>query len=698
MTRRNVPALDWFRLVAAVLVVAIHTGPLASFSPAADLWLTRVLARVAVPYFAMVSGYFLARKDWQGTGRLWRSTGLLYLLAVAAYLPLNLYAGNPITWRDLVFNGTFYHLWYLPALLLALPLARFLAKGGRWGLAAAAVLYLIGLGGDSWYGLAGRLPGLGILYEVVFYFWNYTRSGLFFLPLFLLLGATFAARPVPAPRRSAGLALGGLVAMTAEAFALHGLEMTRHDSMYLFLPLTMWGVFGLLLACNAGQDRAVRRTATLVYLLHPWCIVLVRGLARILGLWGPLVENSAGHFAAVVPLSVALAFALQTLAEPKSRRLPPDARAWREIDPDALRQNAAALRAALPENCALMAVVKADAYGHGAALTARTLAREGIRLFAVACLGEGIALRKAGVRGRILILGWTDPAQAPLLRRWRLCATVADAEHGRALSAQGVPVHVHLAVDTGMHRLGIPAEETAQLAELFTLPNLHVDGVYSHLCTSDGNSPDDRAFARRQTERFARTLALLRGLGLDPGLTHLQASYGVLNPGCLQGQTFGAARIGLALYGVYSDDTPVEHPLPLRPVLSLRARVAAVHRLTAGEGAGYGLAFTARRDTCLAVLAIGYADGLPRDYAAKGGVVLLHGVRCPVVGRVCMDQMLVDATDLPRPPRAGQTATLIGTDGAAALRAEEMAALCGTITNELLSRLGPRLGLLVREQ
>lgn len=695
MSRRSIPALDWFRLLAAVLVVAIHTGPLASFSPAADLWFTRILARVAVPYFAMLSGYFLARNHWQGTGRLWRHTLGLYAASVLLYLPLNIYAGNPVTGRDLLLNGTFYHLWYLPALLLALPLARLLAKAGRTGMAMAAVLYLIGLGGDSYYGLAGHLPGLGAAYEVVFSFWDYTRNGLFFLPLFLLLGAAFAARSVPGARQSACLTVAALGAMTAEGFALHATNIPRHDSMYLFLPLTMWGLFGLLLAVNAGQDRAVRRTATLVYILHPWCIVLVRAAARFLGLWELLVENSAVHFAAVVPLSVALSYLMQAVTA-RRQKLPPDARAWREIDLAALRQNTALLRENLPSSCTLMAVVKADAYGHGAVPVARTLQREGVRLFAVACLSEGIQLRKAGIRGKILILGWTDPAQAPLLRRWNLCATVADADHGRALSARGVPVRVHLAVDTGMHRLGIPAEETGTLAELFRLPNLRVEGVYSHLCTSDGTSEADRAFARKQTEIFVRTLTLLRGMGLDPGLTHLQASYGILNPACTAGHTFGAARPGLILYGVGSDDTPVEHPLPLRPVLSLRARVAAMHQVPAGQGAGYGLAFTARWDTCLTVLAIGYADGLPRNYGAQGGVVLLHGARCPVVGRLCMDQMLVDATDLPAAPKAGEIATLIGTDGTETLRAEEVAVACGTITNELLSRLGGRLGLLIR--
>lgn len=693
MTRQGFPALDRFRLAAAVLVVAIHTGPLGDFSPLADLWLTRVLARVAVPYFVMVSGYFLARNHWQGTARLWRHTLGLYAASVLLYLPLNLYAGNPVDLRALVFNGTFYHLWYLPALLLALPIARLLARGERGGLAAAGILYLIGLGGDSYYGLVGQLPGLGDFYKGVFTLWDYTRNGLFTLPVFLLLGAAFAARPVSDARSSARLTLLGLGAMTVEAFVLHGARIPRHDSMYLFLPLTMWGLFGLLLAVNGGQDRAVRRTATLVYILHPWCIVMVRVGARFFGLWDLLVENSLLHFVAVVPLSVALAFVLQSLTNRRS--LPPDARAWREIDLDALRQNTALLRETLPASCALMAVVKADAYGHGAVPVARTLRREGVRLFAVACLAEGIALRKAGIRDRILILGWTDPAQAPLLRRWKLTATVADAEHGRALSAQGVSVRVHLAVDTGMHRLGIPAEEIGTLASLFALPNLRVTGVYSHLCTADGSAENDRAFARRQAETFAHTLAMLRGLGLDPGLTHLQASYGILNPACVVGLAFGAARPGLVLYGVYSDTAKMEHPLPLRPVLSLRARVAAVHRVPAGEGAGYGLAFTARRDTCLAVLAIGYADGLPRDYAAKGGVVLLHGARCPVVGRVCMDQMLVDATDLPAAPKAGETATLIGTDGAETLHAEEVAETCGTITNELLSRLGPRLGLRV---
>ena len=154
-------------------------------------------------------------------------------------------------------------------------------------------------------------------------------------------------------------------------------------------------------------------------------------------------------------------------------------RAWREVDLDALAHNARALQAALAPGCRLMAVVKADAYGHGALPVARRLEREGVEAFAVACLDEGRALRRAGIGGRILILGYTPPEEAARLHRWRLTQTVADEAHGRALAAQGVPLEVHLALDTGMHRLGLPAEDREALACLYRLPNLSIRGVFS---------------------------------------------------------------------------------------------------------------------------------------------------------------------------------------------------------------------------
>ena len=310
----------------------------------------------------------------------------------------------------------------------------------------------------------------------------------------------------------------------------------------------------------------------------------------------------------------------------------------------------------------------------------------------MACLPEGIALRRAGIRGLILILGYTPAEEAPLLRRWRLTQAVADEDHGAALNAAGVPLRVHLAIDTGMRRLGVPAEDTAALARLCGMKNLRVDGVFSHLCVSDAPEPSAKDYTQGQLARFYRAVDWLRENGYDPGGVHIQASGGILG---LSPQPCAYARAGIALYGVGSEGAADSVEAGLRPVLSLRARVACVRRLRAGEAAGYGLAFQARRDTRLAVASIGYADGLPRELAQRGGRVLIRGQSCPMVGRMCMDQLFVDVTDAPD-VRTGDMVTLIGQDGGLTIRAEEVSRRCGTITNELLSRLGRRIGQVVR--
>ena len=475
-----------------------------------------------------------------------------------------------------------------------------------------------------------------------------------------------------------------LGAMTAEGLWLHGLGVQRHDSMYLLLPVCMVFLFSLLRAANRGRARRAAGLSLLVYLLHPWCIVLVRGGAKLVGLEGLLIENSLGHFAAVLASSLCAALVLDWL---RPTRPDPRGRAWREIDLDALAHNAGALQRALAPGCRLMAVVKADAYGHGAVPVARRLRREGVRAFAVATLEEGVALRRHGIGGEILVLGYTSPAQARRLARWRLTQAVVDEAHGRALAAQGVKLRVHLALDTGMHRLGVPAEDHRAIARLYALPRLKIQGVFSHLCVSDSLQPEDVDYTDGQLERFYAALRWMKQHGYDPGETHIQASYGIWN---LPPQPCAWARPGIALYGVTSGGEPPLQSLGLRPVLSLRARVASVRTLPAGEGAGYGLAFRPGEERRLAAVTIGYADGLPRDLPQRGGQVLIAGRRCPMVGRVCMDQLLVDVTGVPG-AAPGAVVTLIGRDGEEEIRAEEAAGWCGTITNELLSRLGGRL-------
>ena len=678
------PAIDRFRLLAAVLVVAIHTGPVATYSAVGDFYLTRVLGRVAVPFFLMVSGYFLARKDGRSTKAFLKKTALLYGACILLYLPLNAYAGqlDGDFFRRIVTDGTFYHLWYFPGLLLGVPIARALRRlGMRAAIPIAGILYLIGLGGDSYYGLAVQLPVLRAAYDGVFHVFSYTRNGLFFVPLFLLLGAWGL-------RFSRKTSLLGLLfslgVMSGEALWLREAGIPRHDSMYLMLPVVMLFLFSLLIGANRGEQRNCRSVSALMYVLHPWCIVLVRFGAEYLGIEALLVQNSVGHFCAVLALTLLVSLVLTAV---RPLPLQPTARAWREVDLGTLARNAAVLQSALAPGQALMAVVKADAYGHGAVPVCRRLWKAGVKAFAVACLSEGIALRKAGIRGTILILGYTPPKEAPLLRRWRLTQTVVDGSHGRALNACGGSIRVHLALDTGMHRLGIPAEDREEIAAMYALPHLKIQGVFSHLCVSDRLTAEETAYTQRQMKRFWDAVAWMRASGYAPGNIHIQASYGIWNlPSC----PCAYARAGIALYGVYSDSAPVRKTLDLQPVLSLRARVASVRRLRPGEAAGYGLAFQAGRETLLAIATIGYGDGLPRALPQRGGEALLHGRRCPMVGRMCMDQLFLDVTDVPD-VAPGDPVTLIGADGGEAIRVEEWAARCGTITNELLTHLGGRL-------
>ena len=368
-------------------------------------------------------------------------------------------------------------------------------------------------------------------------------------------------------------------------------------------------------------------------------------------------------------------------------------RAWVELDLQALAHNVNVLRSLLPPGCVLMPAVKANAYGHGAVPVARALNDLGVEAMCVACLSEGIELRQAGVRGEILILGYTRPEEAPLLARWDLTQTVTAPCHAAALNAGGVPLRVHVKVDTGMHRLGAAWEDPEALRPLFSLPNLTVTGVFTHLCAADSGERRDRAFTLEQGERFYRVVERLRAMGCSVPRVHLLASHGLVNYPELGGDM---ARVGIALYGTWSSRGDwLARPVDLRPVLSLKARIALVRELAAGEGAGYGLRFTASRPTRLAVAAIGYADGMPRSLSIGAGAALVGGQKVPIAGRICMDQTLLDVTEAPG-VSPGDTAIFIGRSGQEEVTALDLAENAGTITNEVLSRLGSRLERVAR--
>lgn len=709
--RRAYPGVDRFRLAAALLVICIHTAPLASFSETADFAL-KTAARLAVPFFFAATGFFVLGSEFCPGGRgakpssrlrrFWKKTGILYAVSTLLYLPVTLYSGNfPKTdfpfslFRWAVWDGTFYHLWYLPAVLLGAGIVWVLARLPLWGGAAVcAGLYAAGVLGDSWFGLAQRVPALRSFYSALFLRMDYTRTGLFFAPLFLMLGAVLAARPRPRTRVCAAGFAVSLAALFGEAFALRAAGWPRFDCMYVSLPFCVYFLFALLLTPD-GQARPFRRTWAMgIYLLHPLMIVLVRGAAKVLHAEILLIENSAVHFLTVAAASAGAAAVLAAGGAVYQKRMPRPAdrrtmRAWAEIDLDAVARNAAVLRAYLPDSCRLMPVVKADAYGHGAQAVAGRLWRSGVRAFAVAALEEGVTLRRSGIGGEILILGWTDPARISELVRWRLSQTVTDAAYGEALctAAEGRTIDVHLAIDTGMHRLGVDASDTGNVVHFLRTPELCVRGIFTHLCAAGSALPEDAAFTQKQLSAFGALIQAVREAGCEVPPTHVQASGGILN---LPGVRCAYARPGLALYGAYDmPEESVRSRPPLMPALSLRARIVCVHTLPAGAHAGYECAFTAQRETRLAVVSIGYADGWPRALGEGRGSALVRGVRVPIVGRVCMDQLFLDVTDTGA--AAGDTVTLIGTDGAAHISVEDAARAAGTIPNEILSRIGPRV-------
>lgn len=335
-----------------------------------------------------------------------------------------------------------------------------------------------------------------------------------------------------------------------------------------------------------------------------------------------------------------------------------------------------------------MPAVKADAYGHGAALVAEELNAMGIGDFCVATVREGVELRRGGIRGTILILGYTHPSQWGELLQWDLTQTVLDYDYAQSLSAWGRPVRVHIGIDTGMHRLGERCENLGRILKLFQAPNLIVEGIFTHLCVSDEETREAALYTKAQGKAFWDVVEGLKGKGVPIPHAHILNSGGLMLTPELGGDY---ARIGIALYGLSSargNGRLAE--MELRPVLSLKARVASVRRLQQGERAGYGLAFSATRETTLAALSIGYGDGLPRSLSQGVGHALIHGRKVPIAGRVCMDQTLVDVTGAGR-VRPGDEAVLIGRSGGEEITAYDLAEESGTISNEILCRLGARL-------
>ena len=698
--KKTYATLDSFRIISAIFIIAIHTSPLLSINTTADFVLTRIAARVAVPFFFIVTGYFMYPHIEEGDNEylfhFCKKIGLTYLIAILIYLPLNFYTGyfknitiNQIG-KDIIFDGTFYHLWYLPAVILGVFLMWiFIFKLGlKYTLILSTLLYVIGLGGDSYYGLVSKLDGIKRFYNILFGIFSYTRNGIFFAPMFLTLGAWIHSSKKKINKGQAGIGLFlSAIFLIGEGMVLYHYKFQRHDSMYLFLIPCMYFLFQVLLAANGKGNKNLRTISLIMYIIHPWIIVFVRGFAKVFHLEKIFIDNSLIHFI-IVSIGSFLAAWLVAFIENQLKKNGPSktGRAWKEINLDALKKNKREIQKNLPHGCELMAIVKANGYGHGSVLISKTLQKIGVEAYGVATLKEGVALRKNGIKGEILILGLTHPEDFDCLIKYHLTQTVLDYEYANILNQLGKKIPVHIKIDTGMHRLGEEYNHLEKIEPIFSMKNIIVKGIFTHLCVSDSTKEEDITYSNLQIQRFFQVVSWLKEKGYDTGKLHYQSSYGIVN---YKDSRCDLARVGIILYGVFSDHTPKKTILNLQPVLSIKARVAMVRELGKNESVSYGRIFTSPKDMKVAVITIGYADGIPRNISEEG-YVLIHGRRAPIIGRICMDQLMVDITHI-ESVKSGDIATVIGKDGEEQITCEEFAKWCNTITNEILSRLGDRL-------
>lgn len=704
--KNSYSGIDYFRFIAAFLIIAIHTSPLSTYSETGDFVLTRIIARIAVPFFIMTSGFFLISRYKYNEDKLIsfvKKTALIYLISIIIYIPLNIYNDYfnvdnlfPNIIKDIFFDGTMYHLWYLPATIIGGVIAWFAVKrmGLKKVLLLTSVLYLIGLFGDSYYGVSEKVPLIREMYGHIFEVSDYTRNGIFFAPVFFVLGGIIADKSVRISLKNSLIGFStSFLLMFGEGMLLHSFEVQRHDSMYILLLPCMYFLFNALIFWKGKRNVLLRTSALVIYIIHPMMIVVIRLFAKITHTQRLLVDNSIIHYLLVSITSVIFAVLLSSIFNKARTRKEKSCtkaqdRAWIEIDFNNLKHNVNTLKSAMPKGCDLMAVVKAEAYGHGAFEVATYINQIGVKAFAVATIDEGIKLRSYGIQGEILILGFTSPARARELHKYDLMQTLIDYDYALLLNSQGYNIKAHIKIDTGMHRLGFDNTDTKSIIEAFGMKHIEICGIYTHLCVSDSLTAEDVNFTEMQIERFYKSLDSLKENGIEIPKTHIQGSYGLLNYPELE---CSYVRAGVSLYGVLSspDDRTRLH-LDLRPVLSLKSQVALLRWVQSGESIGYGRTFIAKKDTRIAILSIGYADGFPRNLSCGNGEVLINGQCVPIIGRICMDQLAVNVTNIDN-VCVGDVATLIGQDSNEKILAATVADNSYSITNELLSRMGSRL-------
>lgn len=392
-------------------------------------------------------------------------------------------------------------------------------------------------------------------------------------------------------------------------------------------------------------------------------------------------------------------------------------RSWAEVSLGTLRNNYKIYRASLPEDAEIMAVVKANAYGHGDCAAAKMLQDEGVRHFAVSNIDEAENLRSGGITGEILILGYTPVEEAYRLSVLGITQALVSEEYAADLAAEVLnpafaqkcaafagerslpapaagaenpvqdisPVRCQFAIDTGMNRIGLDAENPSRCGAVIRRYRdaLGIDGIFTHLCVADTDTEEAVAFTEKQLSLFNGVMNAVKDLKLPH--CHCLNSAGGRNYSCAP---YSYVRLGIIFYGLKPDRTNVL-PAGIRPALTWKAAVSMVKDLHPGETIGYGRTFRAEKEMRIATVACGYADGYPRALSNRY-YVLLHGKRARIVGRICMDQMTIDVTDIPE-AKMGDTAILLGEDGGNRITADDLAKVTDTIGYEIVCGISARV-------
>lgn len=364
-------------------------------------------------------------------------------------------------------------------------------------------------------------------------------------------------------------------------------------------------------------------------------------------------------------------------------------RCYREISKSNFRDNLKGLKNILPEQTNIIGIIKTDYYGHGAYQLAKIMQEEGVKDFAVASLAEAIELRKLGLEDSILILGYSSKEQWFIANNYNFVFSIVDYDHGVEMieycKENDIQLKVEIKVDTGMNRIGVNANLTEkQIKTIYDNPYLKINGTYSHLCRSDSFEESDRQFTYKQKEIFDMFLNRIKKLGLKTGRTHLCASAGILNyPDFI----YDYVRPGFMLLGF--DVGAVINKYKRKPVMTWKSQVEMVKTIKANEGVSYGHIYVSDKERKIASLSVGYGDGYPRRLSNKG-YVLIKGQKANIVGRICMDQMMVDVTDIEN-VKAGDEVVLIGKSGNLKIDLNELADLSETIVDEIVCNINVRV-------